>query len=381
MDPTRFASDAPGRLVPITIGTPDWAFIPDPLPRKWPVPLELWPLLATAREKLARLDGLGRTLPSHDLLLRPLQGREAIRSSSLEGTYASPQELLLFELEPAEPTTDRLNDWLEVANYAAALRDGTELLQTLPLSRRLIREMHAVLLRNVRGRDRSPGEFRRSQLHIGSDRRYIPPPVNELDACIDDLERFLNDADIDPLIRTFLAHYQFEAIHPFVDGNGRVGRALLSLCAYTWCGLSQPWLYVSPFFDQHKDDYIDSLFRVSTEGRWNEWLTLCLRATIDACLDATARCDELLRLRDDFRTRAGIAGARLHVLVEGLFTNPIVRITDVARRLDVTYPTAKSDIEKLVRLGILSELEGIYPKAFMARAIFNAAYREPGDAP
>ncbi len=342
------------------------------------VSLQTWPLLARAKEELGRLDGIGRTLPNRSLLLRPLQRREAIRSSSLEGTYASAEELLLFELESdVGPTTEKTNDWREVLNYAAALRTGTELLETLPLSLRLIREMHLVLLSNVRGKDRSPGEFRRHQVHLGSDRRYIPPPPDELPAALDRFERFLNSADeIDPLIRTFMAHYQFEAIHPFADGNGRVGRALLSLTAYKWCSLSNPWLYVSPFFDRHKDEYISALFSVSTRGEWDQWFDLCCRATIDACRDAIKRCERLLAIRDDHHSRADGRGVRMHTIVEALFANPIVRITDLANRLEVTYPTAKADIERLVEAGVLTELRDAYPKAFYARDIFDAAYSE-----
>jgi Fic family protein len=248
-----------------------------------------------------------------------LQRREAIRSSSLEGTYASAEELLLFELDSEEPASasDRMSDWIEVNNYAVAVRHGTELLSTLPLSLRLIREMHERLLTGVRGRDRAPGEFRRTQVHIGSDRRYVPPPPNELLPCLDDFEKFLNEADaIDPLVRTYVAHYQFEAIHPFIDGNGRVGRALLALCAYQWCGLSQPWLYVSPYFDHHKDEYIDGLFAVSTDGAWNRWLELCLRATLDACHDAIRRCDQLRKLREQYHAKADVTSGRMHPLIE-----------------------------------------------------------------
>jgi Fic family protein len=195
--------------------------------------------------------------------------------------------------------------------------------------------------------------------------------------CLDDFERFLHDADgIDPLIRTFLAHYQFEAIHPFIDGNGRVGRALLSLCAYQWCNHARPWLYVSPFFDRHKNEYIDALFAVSTDGAWDRWLELCLRATIDVCRDAIARCDQLRRLRDEYHAKADRTSGRMHQLIEGLFTNPMILITEAARRLDVTYPTAKSDIVKLVELGILVELRESSPKAYFSRAIFDAAYHE-----
>ena len=383
MDREQFTANRTGSVLPISTGEPDWAFIPAPLPRNYQVSIDLWPLLATAREELGRLDGIGRTLPNPDLLLQPLQRREAIRSSSLEGTYASPEELLLFELEPREATSagERVNEWREVFNYAEALRRGRALLDELPLSLRLIREMHQVLLTGVRGRDRAPGEFRRTQVHVGADRRYVPPPVTQLQTCLDDFEKFLHDSDsIEPLVRTFLAHYQFEAIHPFVDGNGRVGRALLSLTAFTWANLSRPWLYLSPFFDRHKDEYIDRLFAVSTTGAWDEWLRFCLQGTIEVCRDAVVRCDRLRALRDDFHARADRGSGRMHRLVELLFVNPMVTVAEATRRLDVTYPTARSDIDKLQALGIVRELESSYPKAFYSAAIIEAAYHED-DAP
>ncbi|HET8797835.1 MAG TPA: Fic family protein [Thermoanaerobaculia bacterium] len=379
MDSKRFSSKSPGKLVPISHGERDVAFIPDPLPREWFIDAEMWPLLAQAKEELARLDGLGRAVPDPDLLLRPLQQREALRSSSLEGTYATPQELLLFEMNPEAPTRgdERRNDWLEVSNYAAALRHGTKLLGSLPLSLRLIREMHEVLLHGVRGRDRAPGEFRRTQVHIGSDRRYVPPPPSLLASCLDDFERFLHESDqIDPLVRAFLAHYQFEAIHPFIDGNGRVGRALLSLCVLEWCGLSRPWLYVSPFFDRYKDAYIDALFSVSTDGDWNRWITLCLKATIAVCRDAIRRCDELCRLRQEYHRIADSWTGRMHRLIDGLFSNPIVSIPSLEKQLGVTYPTAKADVERLVEAKILTQLARARPRAFYAPAIFDVAYSE-----
>lgn len=383
MDRTRFGSASTGHLIPISTGERNWAFIPSALPRQWTVPLAMWPLLSDAKAELARLDGIGRTLPDPELLLRPLNNREAIRSSSLEGTYASPQELLLFELRESDSASrnDRVNDWLEVSNYALSLRHGTELLQELPLSLRVIREMHSVLLSNVRGRDRAPGEFRRAQVHIGADKRYVPPPPNEIAKCLDDFERFLHEAgEIDPLIRTFLAHYQFEAIHPFIDGNGRVGRAVLSLCAFQWSRLWRPWLYMSPYYEEHKDEYIDLLFAVSAQGRWNDWLQFCLRGVLEVCSDAISRCDDLVHLRNSYHRSADTAGGRMHRIVEMLFSNPILRISDVARRLQVTYPTAKTDIDRLVQMEILRELPDAYPKAFVADAIFEAAYGENRNA-
>lgn len=379
MDRAQFTTSETGSLVAVSIGEPDWAFIPAPLPRNYHISHDLLPLLAKAHAELGRLDGIGRTLPNPDLLLQPLQRREALRSSSLEGTYASPEELLLFELEPRDAPNpgDRINEWREVFNYAEALRHGRMLLGELPLSLRLIREMHRVLLTGVRGRDRAPGEFRRTQVHLGSDRRYVPPPVQHLETCLDDFEKFLHDSTaIDPLVRAFLAHYQFEAIHPFVDGNGRVGRALLALSAYTWAELSTPWLYLSPFFDAHKDEYIDRLFAVSATGAWDEWVRFCLQGTVEVCRDAVVRCDRLRALREEFRDRVARGSGRMHRLVDLLFAYPIITVTEAMRRLGVTYPTARADIGKLETLGIVRELESSYPKAFVAPAILDAAYRD-----
>jgi Fic family protein len=237
--------------------------------------------------------------------------------------------------------------------------------------------MHRTLLSGVRGRERAPGEFRRMQVQIGADARYVPPPANDIERSLDDFEKFLNEAeDIEPLLRTFIAHYQFEAIHPFFDGNGRVGRALLTLCAYKWCSLLKPWLYMSPFFDRHKEEYIDRLFAISTDGAWQSWFEFCLRGVIEVCTDAISRCDRLRSLRDDYHRRADRTSGRMHQLVEMLFSNPIIRIADAARRLDVTYPTAKTDVAQLAQLAILEELPGTYPKAYVAWDVFHAAYDE-----
>lgn len=311
------------------------------------------------------------------MLLTPLQRREALRSSSLEGTYASAEELLLFELQPSEATSvhDRVNDWREVYNYADAVRTGRAMLEQLPLSLRIIRTMHERLLTGVRGRDRAPGEFRRNQVHIGTEHRYVPPPPNELDRCLDEFERFLNDSDaIDPLIRCYLAHYQFAAIHPFIDGNGRVGRALLSLCAFRWSRLSWPWLYTSAYFERNKDEYIDRLFAVSANGEWQEWLNFCLLGTIEVCRDAVTRCDRLRLLRDTYHARVARVNKRMHLLVERLLVNPIVRMVDLTRELNISYPTAKADIERLRRAGILIDLPAPAPKALYAPEIMRAAY-------
>lgn len=380
MDPAKFGSGKTGRLLKIHVPDDDWAFIPDPLPPKWGFPARLWPLLVKARESLARLDGIGRTLPNPELLLRPLEKREALRSSSLEGTYASPKELLLFELAPQKPKSenDPANAWREVSNYSLALRQGMKLLASLPFCLRLIRELHAALLKGVRGKDRAPGDFRRCQVHIGSDRRFIPPPPHSLPECLDAFEKELNqeDANYDPLVRCCFLHYQFEAIHPFLDGNGRVGRVLLSLLVYKWCGLSMPWLYLSAFFEKYKDEYIDNLFRISTEGGWERWIEFCLRGTVAQAEDSIRRCDALRKLRDRFLQTAGQTSVRAHAIIEDLFTFPVVTVVGLSKRYSVTYPTAKADINGLLKKGVLQKIPRVRPKAYYAPDIFRIAYPE-----
>jgi Fic family protein len=326
------------------------------------------------------LDGIGRTLPNPELLLRPLQGREALRSSSLEGTHASPQQLLLFELEPREPRSksDPANAWLEVSNYSLALRQGMQFLQELPLCLRFIRELHKTLLTRVRGKDRAPGEFRKCQVHIGSDKRFIPPPANHLQACLDAFDKRLNqeDPNYDPLVRCYMLHYQFEAIHPFLDGNGRVGRALLSLMIYKWCDLAMPWLYMSPFFEKYKDEYIDNLFRVSSQGEWGSWIEFCLQGTIAQAEDSIRRCDDLRILKEQYLQKAGGLSVRIHMIIDDLFNSPMLRIPDVVKKYSITYPTAKTDVQGLLKAGILQEIENTRPKVFYSQDIFDIAYSE-----
>jgi len=383
VDIAKFKVSKRGRLIEIGGLAGEWAFVPDPLPPQDKFPDKLWPFLVEAREALGRLDGIGRTLPDPLLLLRPLQDREALRSSSLEGTYATPEELLLYEMAPRRPTSerDRANDWREVSNYGAALREGCSQLDSLPICLRVIRSLHKVLLKDVRGRNKSPGEFRKCQVYIGSERRYVPPPPTELGDSLDAFEKHLHTQDprYDPLARCYLVHYQFEAIHPFIDGNGRVGRLLLALMTYKWCNLAMPWLYMSAFFERYKDEYTDRLFRVSTEGAWAEWLEFCLRGTIEQANDSIRRCELLQNIRKKYHKLMQGSSKRDHAIVEGLFRRPIVTIPSMRRAHHVTYPTASADVRRLVGLGILVELAGRHPKTFYARDIFHIAYDEPTD--
>ena len=381
MDNSLFTEASPGNLWEISSeGYKDWAFVPDALPDRWEMPSELWGLLVQAREALARLDGVGKYMPNYNLLLRPLQRREALRSSSLEGTYATPQQLLLFEIEPREPKSinDPVTAWQEVSNYSQALELALSLLEKRPLSLNLIRDIHRKLLSGVRGSHRDPGNFRRSQVHIGSDRRFIPPPPHEVLPCLHKLEKFIHqEKTIDPLIACFMVHYQFETIHPFLDGNGRVGRLLLSLMIYEQFKLSQPWLYLSAFFEKYKDEYINLLFQVSTRGNWQDWITFCLRGTLEQSRDALVRFDKLLKLRTQYMERLNQAGGnvRLNRVVDRLFESPAITIAQVTEICATQYNTARSDIDRLVKANILVESDlSPRPKIYFAPDILDIAY-------
>lgn len=380
MDISKFTDQKTGRLVPIS--TPkDYAFIPDPLPANWTFDTTLWPLLAEAKRCLGMLDGAARILPNPQLLLKPLQRVESLTSSRLEGTYATAQQVMLFEMNPKEPhaPSDQTNAWLEVSNYNRALYQGCEQLTQLPFSVRLLKNLHGTLLTGVRGGARPLGEFRTHQVHLGSNRRYVPPPHLDLPKLMGDLEKYFNTArdDFDPLVRCFLAHYQLEAIHPFSDGNGRIGRVVLSLMIYKWCEMEMPWLYLSPFFERYKDEYIDLLFKISAEGAWSKWVEFCLRGVIDQSKKAVEKCRDLLLIREDMHKRTkSDGGPRIHDIIEGLFNVPMVRICDLAREYHVRYQTAKSDVSYLIKKEILRDWPHSRIKTFYSPTIFGIAYAE-----
>jgi len=385
MDTNLFQEKYPGQLVRITAGqSTDWAFIPAPLPPDWAFPQGLWPLLVEARESMGMLHGIARTLNDPSILLRPLQRQEALRSSSLEGTVATPEQLILYELDPRAPTSqhDPANTWREVFNYDRALQAGIEMLASIPFSLRLIRALHRVLLTGVRGQEKSPGKFRNCQVHIGSDRRFIPPPAMHLEDCLDAFEKYMHaEHSFDPLVECYLMHYQFEAIHPFLDGNGRVGRLLLSLKTAQYNKFaSSPWLFMSAYFDSHKTEYADRLFRVSTHSDWTGWIEFCLRGTIEQANDTIERCDQLRKLRREYHATlqksVKSGSVRLAAIIDDLFKQPIITIPAVARKYGVTYPTAKSDVDRLINAGILRELpvSVANKKTFVADKIFNIVH-------
>jgi Fic family protein len=330
-----------------------------------------------ARAALASLDGTGKHLPDPAILLAPLQSREAQLSSQLEGTITNPKQQALFEVDPRYPVSasDPANSYREVFNYRRALKMRPSAGNGLPLSLRLIRELHAVLMDGVRGSDQRPGEFRMIQNQIGRPARFVPPPPSELPGCLDFFEKYLHaPSDFDPLVRAFFVHYQFETIHPFGDGNGRVGRLLLAMTITEWCSLANQWLYMSPFFEHHKREYMDHLSNVSQTGAWEPWVEFCLQGVVYQATDTEKRCDRLLSLYRDFHKRLKGGSVRLAVLVDKLFENPVVTVPRVKALFGITYPTARSDLRHLEAQGILKLLQSPGQITYYCDPIYEITY-------
>lgn len=386
MDAALFTDHRTGRLLEIhgAFGR-EWAFVPNPLPPTWTFPVRLWPLLDSATSALARLDGAGRHMQNPELIMRPLELREAVQSSRLEGTIAEPEEVLLFEMNPRESSSedDPVNARREVSNYARALRQGrADLTKGEGFSCDLVRRLHGILLEGVRGHDKQPGEFRDVQVKIDANARYVPPPVKQMRVCLDALDAVLRSgppeaSQCPPLVWCYLVHYQFEAIHPFRDGNGRIGRVLLSLMTYRLTGMSLPWLYMSAYFDRRKQEYIRYLFECSSEGRWEQWIEFCLQGTLEQAQDSIRRVDALVMLGKQYHSLVDPAAPRLHKILDELFERPVTTVPRLQKIFDISWPTARTDIDALVRLGILAPIaERRRPLAYFAPEIFRIAYGE-----
>ena len=323
-------------------------------------------ILSEADRSLGELAGMARTLPNPQLLIAPLSQREAVLSSRIEGTEASLSELVLFEAANDAPVRSR-SDVLEVRNYRSAMNYGLDRMTELPLSLRLVRELHSRLMAGVRGQEMTLGEFRTSQNWIGSpgcllnEANYVPPPPTELYECLGDWESFLHEElRIPPLLRCALMHYQFEAIHPFLDGNGRVGRLLIVLFLCTLGRLPAPVLYLSPYFERHRQDYYEHLRGVTERSAWDEWLEFFLRAVIIQCRDAFVRSSRITALHEDYRQRllADRAPPSAHNLLELLFVSPAATAGLVSARLRITPVSAGRAIQILCDHGILKEVTG-----------------------
>jgi len=358
MDRSQFTTQDTGRLVKTLDG--HLAFVPAPLPPKIDLTFELMRQLSDADHALGTLAGVGRILPNPHLLTQPFLNREAVLSSRIEGTEASATDLALYKAAGSPPSDD--SDVREVSNYVTALQYGLKRLDELPLSLRFLREVHAKLMADMRGGDRNPGEFRHVQNWIGpagsriDNATYVPPPVQEMHAALDRFERYLHGRSPMPvLLRAALVHYHFEAIHPFLDGNGRVGRLLIAFLLHVEHQLDQPLLYLSAFFERHRREYYRRLVEVTMKGAWLEWIDFFLRGVTEQATDAVRRTRELLDLSDDYRRR--IAPSRnagvLSSLIDRLFASPATTIPSVAADLKMSYPAAKKNVQKLVGLHIL----------------------------
>ncbi len=350
------------------MGSGGWAFVPDPLPPKLAYGPQLVQALSEADRALGELAGLGRTLPNPYLLTRPFLRREAVLSSRIEGTQASLVDLYAFEVEPPLfGETERRDDVQEVQNYVRALEHSMERLGSLPISQRLLREMHAVLMEGVWGAQRDPGEFRRIQNWIGppgaevEEAAFVPPPPMEISGALAALEQYIHEqTGRPPLVDIALVHYQFETIHPFLDGNGRIGRLLITLMLIERDLLPEPLLYLSAYFERHRAAYYDHLLAVSRKGAWEDWLLFFLRGVTTESRDAARRAGRLFELRESYRERLQREGARANMLaaVDHLFARPVTDIRDLAQVLGVTFEAARRLVNSLEEEGVLEEITG-----------------------
>ena len=379
MQADEFTAPSTGKLVQTIQGC--WAFVPAPLP---PPDLHLEPLipfLTRAVESLGELSGIGRTLQNPYLLIRPFMRREAVASSKIEGTVTDLPQLLLFEID--EQTTRAPSDAREVFNYVRALEQSLKMLETLPISNRLIRNAHEILLTGVaaaRGAHIVPGEFKTDQNWSGArliqNARFVPPPPKDALEAMGDLEKFINDdheSKIPFIIKIALVHYQFETIHPFPDGNGRVGRLIIPLMLHEKNKLSQPLLYLSSYFEKNYDQYIDKRLNVSKHAAWKEWIEFFLIGIEETCNDAIIKTKSLQDLQISYHKK--IQQARTSVLlgkiIDLLFANPLVTLPFLANKLEITYNAAKNHAARLIALGILEEMDMRRPKFLVAKEIVN----------
>ena len=351
------------------------AFIPTPLP---PEPSIAWDeelqnLLSKADMALGRLDGIATILPNPDLFVAMYVRKEAVLSSQIEGTRAT-----LLDIFDYETTGEMAKDVDEVVNYVRAMNRGLERLRTLPLSLRLIREIHEELLKGVRGEHRTPGEFRTSQNWIGppgstiNNALFIPPPPHEMSAAMGDLEKFIHKGDNLPaLVKNALIHAQFETIHPFLDGNGRVGRLLIAFILTHDDILKRPLLYLSYYFRRNRQEYYDRLNNIRNKGDWEGWLKFFLTGVYEVSKQAAETAQKIIALQERDRARVFHSPNGLK-LVDHLFLNPLVTIHEIRRLTGISHATASRLTKQLIELGILDEITGYARnQKFLYKEYFN----------
>ena len=367
MKRTRIAPSRLGRFVETAAaGERVRAYVPPPLPPSPPIDvMGLLGRLSAADRALGRLDGITMLLPSQDLFLYMYVRKEAVLSSQIEGTQSTLADLLRFET--AAQAGQPVDDIREVSNYVDAMMYGLKRLETLPLSLRLVRELHRRLLRSGRGGSKDPGGFRRSQNWVGGSRPgnalYVPPPLTELDRCLADLEAFIHEgrSQLPPLIKAGLLHVQFESIHPFLDGNGRIGRLLVTLYLCAQGVLHAPLLYLSLFLKTHRSDYYRLLQEVRERGAWEAWLEFFLEGvaeTANQAFDAATRIVALFKHdRERIQAEGERTGSALRVH-ERLQSQPFLSSTQLVAQTGLTAPTVNTALADLERLGIVVEVTG-----------------------
>jgi Fic family protein len=374
LNPDDFRAPEAGRVIRTPTGYD--AFVPNPLPPRIPWSDELVRTLSRADAALSELSGLGSLLPNPHLLIAPYVRREAVLSSKIEGTTTDLSELLIDEANAGPPRDP--DDVRQVRNYVRALEYGVKRLRDLPLSLRLVRELHERLMKGVRGNRATPGEFRRSQNWIGppgsnpQTATYVPPPVDEMMPALDAWEHFLHEREKLPdLVQCALMHEQFEAIHPFLDGNGRVGRLLITLFLIERKRLSQPLLYLSAYIEANRSDYYELLQGVRTRGDWSSWLMYFLRGVAEIGMEAVERSGRLLALRERFRKKVAQLPRALKLL-DFLMINPYVTVARAEKLLGVSNPTAREAVNRLQAAGLLEETTGrSWGKLYLAKPILR----------
>lgn len=366
MNIEKFKNSPTGRLIKTAANY--WAFVPNPLPPQGldKFPVELVEILSEADRGIGALRSLSKLIPNPNLLVAPYIRKEAVQSSKIEGTQASLSDIFYYEASKEKPKNV---DVLEVLNYVRAMNYGLSKLKELPLSLRLVREIHLKLMEGVRGEKMQPGEFRNSQNWVGpsgcsiniNNATYVPPPVEEMKEALGQWEKFLHaDDSLAPLVKCALMHYQFEAIHPFLDGNGRVGRLLITFYLCERGYLEYPILYISDFFERQRREYYDLLLGISQEGDWDAWLIYFVRGVATQSKIAEETGHKILDLQKEYRQRLQKESVSTPVfqLADMLFLNPFVSLPGISNYLKITWPTAKASVDRLVKFGILQEVSG-----------------------
>ncbi len=344
------------------------AFVPEPLPPDPPIKFddELQSSLSRADRALARLDGITIVLPNPDLFIAMYVKKEALLSSQIEGTQASLEGILEFEAD-LTPKED-MNDIREVVNYIKALNYGIDKLKEFPLSQELIKEIHRILIEGTRGSSETIGEFRRSQNWIGPpgasliEAVFVPPPPDMVLPAMKRFEEFLHGYDqIPPLVKVALMHAQFETIHPFLDGNGRIGRLLVAFYLL-WTGmLSKPFLYLSFYLKKNRAEYYSLLMKVRTEAAWEEWIEFFLRGVSETSEEAASTAREIIRLKDDLVTKLyeeSVSSVYAVRLIDLLFETPVIGVRNVTETFDIHRDTANELVKKFEKMGVLKEITG-----------------------